>query len=79
MAKERHFYLIKYWDPRRGQTQESPGGYYCGGWVSEHIPRQVKSLFTYSSRARAERAAAKETCLCTEVIEVPPELVVIYE
>lgn len=79
MAKERHFYLIKYWNPRYGQSRENPGGYYCGGWASGAPLPVVKSMNTYKSRARAERAAMKDPYICTEVVEVPPELVVIYE
>lgn len=73
----KHYYLIKQWFPHKGQTPETPSCYFCGGYVYSHPLTSVKRDGYYTSKARAEREAAKNATLYshTEVIEIPCELI----
>ena len=77
----KHYFLIKQWFPDKGQTSDAPNGYFCGGWACEYPLTSVKEICTYSSKARAEKVAAKWRTLRshTEVVEISPDIVLKWD
>lgn len=71
---DKSFYLIKQWNPCRGQTESRPSCY-VGPCFSAYPPLQnVKPENCYKTRAAAERYAARlyhPKYSRTEVVEVP--------
>lgn len=72
------YYLVKQWQPHRGQTSEEPSCYFCGAYTYSHPLAEVKREGCYKSRKRAQRTADKWASIWsrTEVIEVPEDVII---
>jgi len=71
---DKNFYLIKQWNPCRGQTENSPSCYVGPHFTASYPLQSVKPENCYKTRSAAERYAERlyhPKYSRTEVVEVP--------